>query len=49
MVRAGSNGPTLEMADCFLAFDEPAGGVWATDHFGLVADLQVPVKPPGSW
>jgi endonuclease/exonuclease/phosphatase family metal-dependent hydrolase len=49
MVRCGVHGPTLAVADCFLAFDEPADGVWATDHFGLVADLQVPAKPPGSW
>ena len=49
MVRCGVHGPTLEVADCFLAFDEPAGDVWATDPFGLVADLQVPAKPPGSW
>jgi hypothetical protein len=25
---------------CDLIFDEPVGGVWASDHFGLVADLE---------
>lgn len=32
-------GPTLEVSSCELAFDEPIGGAWATDHFGVVADL----------
>lgn len=49
MVRCGLHGPTLDVVDCFLAFDKPVDGVWATDHFGLVADLQAPAKPPGSW
>ncbi|MEU4692241.1 endonuclease/exonuclease/phosphatase family protein [Actinoplanes sp. NPDC023714] len=42
MVRCGTHGPTLEVVDCRLAFDEPVGGVWATDHFGVVADLVAP-------
>jgi hypothetical protein len=25
---------------CDLIVDEPVGGVWASDHFGLVADLE---------
>jgi endonuclease/exonuclease/phosphatase family metal-dependent hydrolase len=41
-VRCDSNGPTLEIADCRLAFDQPFDGAWATDHFGVVADLRVP-------
>lgn len=50
MVRCGGPAAGPAGADCFLAFDEPAGGVWATGHFGPVAaDLQVPAKPPGSW
>jgi endonuclease/exonuclease/phosphatase family metal-dependent hydrolase len=45
-VRCGDRGrPTLAITACALAFDEPVGGVWASDHFGLVADLAV---PPGS-
>jgi hypothetical protein len=39
MVRSGVKGPTLDTAACSLAFDQPAGGVWASDHFGVVADL----------
>jgi exonuclease III len=42
MVRCGVHGPTLEVAGCELAFDQPVGGVWASDHFGVVADLRVP-------
>lgn len=49
MVRCGVHGPTLEVADCWLAFDEPVGGVWASDHFAVVADLAVPDHPPGAW
>ena len=41
-VRCDFNGPTLEIADCRLAFDQPIDGTWATDHFGVVADLRVP-------
>jgi endonuclease/exonuclease/phosphatase family metal-dependent hydrolase len=49
MVRCGSHGPSLEVADCRLAFDQAVDGVWASDHFGVVADLRVPEHPPGSW
>jgi endonuclease/exonuclease/phosphatase family metal-dependent hydrolase len=42
-VRCDEHGPTLPIADCALAFDEPVGGVWPSDHFGVVADL-VPAK-----
>jgi hypothetical protein len=27
--------------------DEPVNGVWASDHFGVVADLVLPEHPPG--
>lgn len=49
MVRCGTHGPTLDVAACSLAFDQPVDGVWASDHLGLVADLQLPPRPPGSW
>jgi endonuclease/exonuclease/phosphatase family metal-dependent hydrolase len=49
MVRCGTHGPTLAVDGCALAFDEPVGGVWASDHFGVVADLRVPERPPGEW
>jgi endonuclease/exonuclease/phosphatase family metal-dependent hydrolase len=43
LVRFGSGGsPTLDTVACELAFDEPIDGVWASDHFGLVADLAAP-------
>jgi hypothetical protein len=33
-------GPTLDIRAWELAFDEPVDGVWASDHFGVVADLE---------
>jgi endonuclease/exonuclease/phosphatase family metal-dependent hydrolase len=39
-VRCDEFGPTLPIVDCRLAFDEPVDGVWASDHFGVVADLE---------
>ena len=42
LVRCDERGPTLRVVDCALAFDEPSDGVWASDHFGLVADLEQP-------
>jgi endonuclease/exonuclease/phosphatase family metal-dependent hydrolase len=47
MVRCGVHGPTLDVVDCRLAFAAPLGGDWASDHFGVVADLAVPPRPPG--
>ncbi|BCJ47317.1 hypothetical protein GCM10010168_70940 [Actinoplanes ianthinogenes] len=49
MVRCGVHGPTLDVADCRLAFAEPVDDIWASDHFGVVADLTVPEHPPGAW
>lgn len=49
LVRCGVHGPTLEVADCRLAFDEPVDETWASDHFGVVADLTVPEHSPGAW
>jgi endonuclease/exonuclease/phosphatase family metal-dependent hydrolase len=43
LVRCGEHGgPTLEIVDCAVAFDEPVDDVWASDHFGVVADLEPP-------
>jgi endonuclease/exonuclease/phosphatase family metal-dependent hydrolase len=39
LVRCGDHGPTLRIADCRRVFDEPVGGVMASDHYGVVADL----------
>jgi hypothetical protein len=38
-------GPTLDITACALAFDELRDGVWASDHFGIVADLSAPTRP----
>lgn len=40
MVGCGDSGPRLRIADSFLAFDRPVDHVWASDHFGVVADLE---------
>lgn len=39
MVRSGTHQPTLAIDHCDRIFTEPVDGVWASDHFGLVADL----------
>ena len=49
LVRGGRHGPTLEVADCRLAFDEPVDGVWPSDHFGVLVELRRPDHPPGDW
>jgi endonuclease/exonuclease/phosphatase family metal-dependent hydrolase len=49
LVRCGIHGPPLEIADCRRVFEQPVDGVWASDHFGVLADLRVPAHPPGSW
>jgi endonuclease/exonuclease/phosphatase family metal-dependent hydrolase len=33
--------PTLAIVACDVVFAEPRNGVWASDHFGLVADFTV--------
>jgi endonuclease/exonuclease/phosphatase family metal-dependent hydrolase len=40
MVRCGDKGATLDVIDCDLAFAQPVNGVWISDHFGVVADLE---------
>ena len=49
MVRCGTHGPGLAVAGCRLAFDQPVEGVWASDHYGVVADLELPRRRPGAW
>ena len=39
-VRSGEHGPTLRIVSCSLAFDRPVDGVWASDHFGVFAELE---------
>jgi endonuclease/exonuclease/phosphatase family metal-dependent hydrolase len=49
MTRSGPHGPLLDVADCRLVFDQPVNGVWASDHFGVLAELRRPDHAPGSW
>jgi endonuclease/exonuclease/phosphatase family metal-dependent hydrolase len=49
LVRAGRHGALLQVLRCDRLLDQPVGGVWASDHYGVVADLAVPRHPPGTW
>jgi hypothetical protein len=40
--RCGDHGPTLDVTACERLFDKPIDGVWASDHFGIVAELAIP-------
>jgi endonuclease/exonuclease/phosphatase family metal-dependent hydrolase len=41
-VRCGLHGgPTLAISNCRRVFNEPLRSVWASDHFGVMADLAV--------
>ena len=40
MVRGGEHGAPLDVVHCEVAFDHPVDGVWASDHFAVVADLE---------
>jgi endonuclease/exonuclease/phosphatase family metal-dependent hydrolase len=39
LVRCTDHGPTLHVQACRRVFTAPADGVWASDHFGVTADL----------
>ena len=40
LVRCAEQGsPSLAISDCRLAFDEQIEGAWASDHFGVLAEL----------
>jgi endonuclease/exonuclease/phosphatase family metal-dependent hydrolase len=49
MTRSGPHGPLLDVAGGRLVLDEPVGGVWPSDHFGVLAELRRPGHAPGSW
>lgn len=49
LIRCGIHGPTLQVQSCDRLLDGAVDGVWASDHFGVVADLAVPDHEPGSW
>ena len=41
LVRCTDHGPTLDVRTCRRLFDEPVDGIWASDHFGMTAELSV--------
>ncbi|CAA9401653.1 MAG: hypothetical protein AVDCRST_MAG60-2118 [uncultured Nocardioides sp.] len=47
LVRGGWHGPSLRVMDCRRILDGPVHGVWASDHYGVLADLALPRNPPG--
>lgn len=49
LVRAGRHGAMLQVLKCDRLLDHPVNGVWASDHYGVVADLAAPSHPPGTW
>jgi endonuclease/exonuclease/phosphatase family metal-dependent hydrolase len=49
LIRAGRHGALLEVMRCDRLLDQPVGGVWASDHYGVVTDLVVPHHAPGTW
>ncbi|WP_330481528.1 endonuclease/exonuclease/phosphatase family protein [Streptomyces luteogriseus] len=49
MVRCGDHGPSLRVAACRRVFTGPVGGIQASDHYGVVADLALPPHTPGRW
>jgi endonuclease/exonuclease/phosphatase family metal-dependent hydrolase len=42
LVRCGIRGPSLQIVNCHRIFDQAVDGLWASDHFEVFADLQVP-------
>jgi endonuclease/exonuclease/phosphatase family metal-dependent hydrolase len=46
MVRCDERGPTLWIKSAERLFDQPVHGVFASDHFGVVADLELPTSEP---
>jgi len=49
LVRAGRHGALLQVVQCGRFLAQPVDRVWASDHYGVVADLAVPAHPPGTW
>jgi endonuclease/exonuclease/phosphatase family metal-dependent hydrolase len=39
LLRCLIGSPRLAIDRCEIVFDEPVGGVWPSDHFGVMADL----------
>ena len=49
LVRSGRHGPTLEVRSCERLLDAAVEGVWASDHYGVLATLSLPQHPPATW
>jgi endonuclease/exonuclease/phosphatase family metal-dependent hydrolase len=49
LVRAGRHGALLQVLQCDRFLDRPVGGVWASDHYGVLADVAAPEHAPGTW
>jgi endonuclease/exonuclease/phosphatase family metal-dependent hydrolase len=47
LVRGGAHGPTLRVRGCEPVLAGPVDGVRASDHHGVLAELEVPERPPG--
>ncbi len=47
LVRGGHHGPTLRVLSCELVLPGPVDGVQASDHYGVLAELGLPRRPPG--
>jgi endonuclease/exonuclease/phosphatase family metal-dependent hydrolase len=41
MVKCGDHGSTLDVTHCEVVFDKAVNDVWASDHFGVVADIEL--------
>jgi endonuclease/exonuclease/phosphatase family metal-dependent hydrolase len=42
-LRLGAHGGNaLDITSCERIFDKPVNGIWASDHFGLIADFAMP-------
>jgi endonuclease/exonuclease/phosphatase family metal-dependent hydrolase len=39
LIRCNGHGPTLRIESCRRIFDSPSNDIWASDHFGVTADL----------
>jgi endonuclease/exonuclease/phosphatase family metal-dependent hydrolase len=48
-VRAPDRWLRGEPLSCRLALDQPTDGVWPSDHFAVVADLQLAARPHDPW
>ncbi len=45
LLLGAHGGLAMDIASCERIFDEPVNGIWASDHFGLVADMALAPTP----